>query len=351
MNLIKRSTLLIVVILLLTPHLAKAQYSTKRIKSKYETYTDSLKQVKYDHVFPIFGQGAYSKGFDIPYPAGVMGNYIWLDQGLIITDLQLGIKTDDLDIPLTDVDFIEFGDNRNTSYVVNFRPDLWVLPFLNVYGLFGYGQSHTEVFLTAPIELKSVVDQSLRTAGFGVMGAGGIGPVWFSVDVNFTWTKPELLEEATKVNVLGLRVGHNFVFKEKPERNIAVWVGGMRLQMATSTVGAIKLIDALPPEAWERKDEIVDDYWSWYDSLGNGHGDIAKKKVADEILTPIVDRIDAADGDTVISYGMNKQTKQLWNGIVGMQFQLNKRWMLRSEAGIVGDRKSFLLSLNYRFLL
>jgi hypothetical protein len=36
--------------------------------------------------------------------------------------------------------------------------------------------------------------------------------------------------------------------------------------------------------------------------------------------------------------------------LIGGQFQLNKRWMLRSEAGFLGSRKSFLLSLNYRFL-
>ncbi|MGA9271451.1 MAG: hypothetical protein WBV45_12585 [Lutimonas sp.] len=36
---------------------------------------------------------------------------------------------------------------------------------------------------------------------------------------------------------------------------------------------------------------------------------------------------------------------------IGIQYQLNKRWMLRSEGGIIGNRKSILLSLNYRFLL
>ncbi len=238
-----------------------AQYSSKKIKSKFESYTDSIKLVKYNYVFPILGQGAYEKGFDIPYPMGVMGNFIWMDQGLVIDNLQLGIKTNNIDIPLTDVDFIQFGENRNTSYIVNLRPDLWILPFLNVYGLFGYGNSHTEIFLTAPIELKSVVEQSIKTAGFGIMGAGGVGPVWISVDANFTWSKPELLDEATQVNVLGIRMGYNFVFKEKPQSNIAVWVGGMRIKMSSSTMGSIKLIDALPPEAWERKDEIVDDYW------------------------------------------------------------------------------------------
>ena len=35
---------------------------------------------------------------------------------------------------------------------------------------------------------------------------------------------------------------------------------------------------------------------------------------------------------------------------MGMQFQLNKHWMLRSEVGFIGDRKSYLVSLNYRLL-
>jgi len=53
----------------------------------------------------------------------------------------------------------------------------------------------------------------------------------------------------------------------------------------------------------------------------------------------------------VVRYGLDKRTKQKWNGVVGAQFQYNKNWMLRTEAGIIGDRKSFLLSLNWRFLL
>ncbi len=105
--------------------------------------------------------------------------------------------------------------------------------------------------------MKSVVDQGIRTMGIGVMGAAGIGPVWLSVDANFTWNKPELLDKATRVNILGIRMGHTFVFKNKPERNIGIWMGGMRLAMATETNGAIAMIDALPPETWEKADEIV----------------------------------------------------------------------------------------------
>src|SRR5690606_15346833 len=111
-----------------------AQYANTKVKSKHEAYTDSLKQVDYNYVFPLLGQKAYKMGIDIPYPAGIMGNFLWMKQGVVLNDLQLGIASENLDIPLTDVEFIQFGDNTNSAYSVNVRPDLWILPFLNVYG-------------------------------------------------------------------------------------------------------------------------------------------------------------------------------------------------------------------------
>jgi hypothetical protein len=324
----------------------QAQYTSKRVRSKFETYTDSLKNVQYNYVFPILGQGAYKKGFDIPYPIGFMTNFIWMDQGIDITNMQLGFKSADKDIPLTPVDFIDFGENRNTSYSFNFRPDIWVFPFLNVYGLFGFGHSHTEVNLVKPVELLSVVDQNISTTGFGVMTAFGIGPVWLSVDANWTWNKPELLDKPVRVNVLGLRVGHTFTFKHKPYRNIAVWVGAMRASMSSETSGAIAMKDALPPETWDRRDEIVANYRTWY----NGLTPIQQKVVDATPVPEIVDKLEAADGSSVVRYGMDKQVSQKWNGLVGIQYQFNKRWMLRGEGGVIGDRKSALVSVNYRLL-
>jgi hypothetical protein len=54
------------------------------------------------------------------------------------------------------------------------------------------------------------------------------------------------------------------------------------------------------------------------------------------------------DGSTLIGYGMDKSPEQEWNVVIGGQFQLNKRWQLGTEGGIIGDRKSFLISANYR---
>ena len=322
-----------------------AQYASRKISKKQQAYTDSLKQVEYNYIFPILGQQAYSQGFDIPYPAGLMANYIWMKQGIILENFQLGIQSENVDLPMAPIDFIDFGYNTNTSYVVNFRPDLWVLPFLNVYGLFGYGSSTTEVNLTAPVEMKSVVTQDMSTLGFGVMGAFGLGPLFMSVDANWTWTNPELLADPVLVKALGVRLGKSFVFKNHPERNIAFWVGGMRIKMNSATVGSIRLADAIPQETWDRVDEIVDDYNIWYDGL-----DPIRQGLVDNSAFPaFIDALDNAEGNTIVHYGMDKRPVDEWNMVIGGQFQLNKNWMLRSEGGIVGDRKSFLASVNYRF--
>jgi len=63
------------------------------------------------------------------------------------------------------------------------------------------------------------------------------------------------------------------------------------MEMNSETSGEIKLIDALPPETWERRDEIVNNYYDWYDNDAS----IGQKVIADQVLTPIVERIEAAD--------------------------------------------------------
>src|SRR5690606_37704750 len=179
------------------------------------------------------------------------------------------------------------------------------------------------------------------------MFAGAVGPVFFSVDANFTWNKPELLDKAVPVRVTGIRLGHSHVFKNKPERNIAVWVGGFFMDTGSETSGQLRLKDALPGIDGSRRDQVVSDYYNWYDNEAT----IPEKIVADQILTPIIDRLDAADGEAIIKYGLEKQVQQKWNGVIGAQFQYNKKWMLRTEWGVLGNRKSALLSVNYRFLL
>lgn len=53
-------------------NISKVQYATTKTQSKHQTYTDSLKQVKYKNGFLIWWQKAYSNGFDILYTTGLI---------------------------------------------------------------------------------------------------------------------------------------------------------------------------------------------------------------------------------------------------------------------------------------
>jgi len=348
---------ILLILLLTTPMWMSAQYSTKitNKSGKYERYIDSLKNLKYNRVFPFWGQKAYSRGIDIQYPIGFMANYFYVDQGVTIDNFQLGFDNahDGLfEFPLQPLpdSILSFGDNRNQSYSFNVRPDLWIFPFIDLYGIFGYGHSKTSVEVVSPLvpdgRFTSVVDQNIATYGFGVLLAGGIGPVWLSLDANMTWNKPELLDKATIANVVGLRMGKLFKFKNRPQSNFSLWIGAMYLTMQSETLGEVQLRDAIPQDFWDRKDQVVGNYWNWY----NNEATPIQQTLADKIFTPIVDAIDNRNGESVVQYKMDKQTKAHWNGLIGAQYQLNKNWQFRAEGGVIGDRKSLLLSINYRML-
>jgi hypothetical protein len=343
---------LFVLFLLANALTSLAQYSQVELSKKQQHYTDSLKKVVYNHTFPLLGQKAYKMGVDIPYPAGVMTNYFYANQGLIIENLQLGLETSNQNIPLTPIDFIGFSKNNLKAQTFMVRPDLWIFPFLDVYGIFGYGSSTTTVNINTPVILSSVVTQNVRTAGFGFTGAFGLGFFFLAADMNWTWNKPDKLDNPVPAQTLSFRLGHTFKFAEHPQKNIGIWVGALRARFGAGTVGEIKLSDALPPEVWQRKDEIVNEYYAWYNGLNPSNPvDKIKMEKADQVLTPIIERISAADGSATVRYALDKRPGEEWNMIAGAQYQLNKRWVFRTEAGFLGDRTTFLLSANYRFFV
>ena len=50
-----------------------------------------------------------------------------------------------------------------------------------------------------------------------------------------------------------------------------------------------------------------------------------------------------------VQYSLDKRVKNMWNMVVGTQFQLNKHWMIRAEYGFLGSRSQFVGGLQYRF--
>ena len=78
----------------------------------------------------------------------------------------------------------------------------------------------------------------------------------------------------------------------------------MRVKLGGVTTGKVRLGDVLSEETWERRDEMVSDYYEWYYGI-----DENKQNVADRTLTPIVESLANSNGDATILYSIRKQSK------------------------------------------
>jgi hypothetical protein len=104
--------LLVFIISICTLAPVRAQYSQLQTKNK-----DSVKK-EYPYIFPFLGKKAVAKGFNIPLPAGVMINTFFGNSEITINNLQLGFEGVNADVPLTPIEFIQFG--KNTAQIKKF---------------------------------------------------------------------------------------------------------------------------------------------------------------------------------------------------------------------------------------
>ncbi len=298
-----------------------------------EAERDSLLQ-DYDQIFPIWGKDVLKKGFDLPYPVGINANYIYMDQGINIDNLGLSFN-DNPTVPMGD--YIQFGDSRTVVNTVNARFDLWVLPFLNVYGMFGEGWSSTTVTLTQPIDLETTVDQKGIYYGFGGTLTAGYKKTWISLDGNVSWTDLENLDDPVQVFVSGIRVGRTFkVFKS---HRLAVWAGTMYQKFDTGTEGSVQLSDVLPGTIHDKINDLPNQ---------PGFADLPDR--VQETIIGIIDEYNERYYSAKINYSIDKGPETPWNLLLGANYEFSKAWQLRAEAGLIG-RWSLLINLNYRFPL
>ena len=321
----------------------------KNLSDKHQAYYDSLKNMKYDWLLPIWGDRVYKKGFDVPFPFGIMVNNFFGVQNMEISNVTVGIRQgDSIKGPLDLSKVIEFSDVKAKVYNVNIRADAWIFPFLDVYVLANYlPQAKTEVNLSKPVTLSTIAEQSGWAYGFGVMGAGGVGPFWLNADYSLTWADMQLLDNKVFTQILGIRLGQVIPNKKNPQKNMSFWIGAMGMFLNNETVGEIALNDLFPGIPQSKIDEIKQSYNTWYNDLPP-----PQQKVADAIVQKLQDRLDGRNtDDTYIQYTLDKKPASKWAGVVGAQYQFNKAWQLRAESNCIGgDRFSVLLSINYRFL-
>ncbi|MCK7497199.1 MAG: hypothetical protein MZW92_45000 [Comamonadaceae bacterium] len=82
------------------------------------------------------------RGYDLPYSAGVSINYLYQKSDIIIEDLFVGFNNG----PMYDLEeIVRFNSAISTASALNVRPDIWLLPFLNVYCIFTQAATSTEI--------------------------------------------------------------------------------------------------------------------------------------------------------------------------------------------------------------
>ena len=368
-----RILLVFVLIVALSPAFGQV-YSDKVVGKKNADLADSLKASEYPYILPILGAAATKRGFDLPYSAGLGINYLWQESDLVIENLQVGFNHG----PLLDLsEVIRFNNATSRATGLNFRPDVWVFPFLNVYGILAKAKPSTNVDFGVyvpdadgnwnnVINMQTEANFDATSFGIGLTPTMGIGGGWMALDMNFTWNDIAELEKPAFAFVFGPRFGKAFRLKT-PQRTVAIWVGGFRLKLNTGTTGSVNLSDIMDTSGLQGRVDAgqqkvsdaytsVDTWWNGLSQAGqNNPINKAKYETANRAIeraSGFLNSLDEALNDeqqASVQYSLDKRPKDMWNFIVGTQYQHNKHWMLRFEYGFLGSRQQIIAGLQYRF--
>ncbi len=349
-------------------------YTNKPVGKKNASVVDSIKNSEYPYALPIWGEKATKKGLSLPYSAGISTQYLWQESDLVIENLKVGFNNNEM-YDLSQV--VKFNETKSTANAVNFRPDVWVLPFLNVYGIMAMSKLSTIVDYsiyvpdslgnsTEAIRLDSKADFDATSFGFGLTPTFGVAGAFIALDMNFTWNDIAELKKPAFAFIFGPRIGKSFKFK-KPNSNISIWTGGFRLSLNSGTEGSLNLKDVLPVQDLQPKvdaglvkvDEAYVQVNTWWDNLTpveqKNPINIAKYERSSSAIEKaggFIGSLDEALNDdqyASVQYSLDKRPKNMWNFLIGAQYQYNKHWMLRAEYGFLGTRTQFIAGLQYRF--
>jgi hypothetical protein len=362
-------------ILFISAQVSAQVYTNKVVGAKNEALKDSLKTTEYPYALPILGAKVAARGYDLPYSAGVGLNFLWQESAIIIDNLFVGFNNG----PMYDLDeIIRFNDATSTAYGFNLRPDIWLFPFLNVYCLFTKAKTSTAIdagvwIPDANNEWNEVTSFSTKADfdatgfGFGMTPTIGVAGGFLTLDMNVTWQSISSLDKPVMSFVFGPRAGKSFKFKKNPQSNITFWVGGFRLHLNSETNGSLPLSDIMPTDDLQQKVDdgmekvadtqiAVDEWWAGLTPVQQANPVYqARYETANRTLEAtgtLLNTIDGAlndDQTATVQYSLSKRPKDAWNFVVGSQYQINKHFMLRAEAGFLGSRTQIIGMLQYRF--
>lgn len=324
----------------------------------------------YPYVLPVWGQKVQDKGFadQLQLPFGLNVNYVNAYLDMLITDFDLKIGGKDFS-GVVNLETLNFQEVSATTNGLSFRADAWVLPFLNVYGLFSSVIGGTNVVLqptwkdaTGEVilqlsEFSSRVNFNALAYGAGTTLVFGWDGYFSSIDMNYSRTETELLEDQVGYLTLSARGGHRF-FINKTNKNlfIAPYVGAMYRNFVGSrgSNGSINLDEVFPELQGtfnEKVDGKIADNQNRIDEINKPlDPESIKLQAQNQALQTIEQRVNESGVfSTEIDYFIKKELVQTITFQFGFNLQINKNWMVRGEYGVADSQRFLMSGVQYRF--
>jgi hypothetical protein len=291
-----------------------------------------------DHgLFPLWGDKARERGYDLGDPYGVMPYYYYQRSKILIDDLKLGINNG----PLFDASFIQLGIADAKANAFGLRPNLLVLPFFTVYLVYTAGHTETKVPIEEPFSFVSTASSPASVLGIGATLQYGYKGFFGVADFNGTVADVERISDLVGGNMLSFRVGYARNLGTNGKR-LAVWLGTAGQVISTETSGSVLIADVVGPPSQSTADNIQ----ARCDALRPVD---PRKEPCNNFSTKIQDWANGNAPDTSIQYSLTKNPVDIWNMLAGVQYSLNHTWHFRAEASFIGGRTSLLLATEYRF--
>ena len=365
---IDQGTFVFIVLLALT---STSLFAQSGIQFPKEDST-SVRKTEYPYVLPIWGQKVADRNIDLQLPFGFNMNYVYNQMSLELTHFSMnfydGENLDDIINPQT----LNFTETVATANGLNLRGDAWILPFLNVYGLYSKNQGSTKVSfqpqtietglgpagnlmeirtLEEPISVPEVLFKT-NSFGMGATGVYGWDDYFVSVDGNMTWTKSDLLAETITFFVGSARIGRRVSFRNGMK--LAVYIGAMYRNFVNkeNNTGSLAV-----PELDEGMSKAIDGFTAlnneqiaFWESMPNGapgkDEKLTELYAREDRLVDAKTRIESSDA---INYSIRKEIINNWSTQVGFNFEISEHWMYRAELGYRDNQKFFMTGLQFRF--
>lgn len=324
---------------------------------QYPKSDTSTVKKDYPYVLPIWGQKLTDRNIKFQLPFGLNANYVYNSMNLEMTEFNMNLNDKPLD--RIGLDELGFQDVIAKTSGINIRGDVWILPFLNFYGLYSENNGSTQIsmipFNTELISLDPVPFKS-STWGVGTTLVYGWNDYFVSVDANYTSSKSDILVDDVGFVVASARIGRRVTFDNGMA--LAVYIGAMYRNfvgheanngnvMLDEYIPGLRpaILDGIDSRITRNEETII---WLEDTKPDNWRAKKAILETRNESLSERYVQIDEAPS-SVISYSIKKDIINPWSTQVGFNWEITPNWMLRSEGGYSSDQTFFLFGLQYRF--